>query len=335
MKTYIDNRPTARLRMNATDAGRIFRHGEGPGRCDAGGAREASVVHDSGTYYLFYDGAEPGVGWRACLATSTDLKNWRRHGPILELGEPGRPDSHTAASPWFFRHGDRWHAYYVGCQKTTPAPDCIPHVPYLSCKAEAADLSGPWTKRYDVEIVHPVEGTYYGETASPGFVFEHDGKICQFFSAASGTVTEGRCDIHRTLGLLQADHPDGPWAVSPEPLLPVTEQIENSSLYFEPRNGFWFLFTNHVGIDHRAEFTDAIWVYWSRDPRRWDASQKAVVLDGQNCSWSHACIGMPSVVPIEGRLALFYDAPGSDSISHMGRDIGLAWLELPLQPPNP
>jgi len=33
------------------------------------------------------------------------------------------------------------------------------------------------------------------------------------------------------------------------------------------------------------------------------------------------------------RLALFYDAPGGNSTSHMKRHVGLAWLELPLSPP--
>jgi hypothetical protein len=42
---------------------------------------------------------------------------------------------------------------------------------------------------------------------------------------------------------------------------------------------------------------------------------------------------MPSVLPVGGRLALFYDAPGGDSMSHMGRNIGLAWFDLPLKPP--
>ena len=32
--------------------------------------------------------------------------------------------------------------------------------------------------------------------------------------------------------------------------------------------------------------------------------------------------------------ALFYDAPGGDSTSHMKRDIGLAWLGLPLVTPS-
>lgn len=58
-----------------------------------------------------------------------------------------------------------------------------------------------------------------------------------------------------------------------------------------------------------------------------------MVLDGKNCTWSRKCIGLPSVVKVDRRLAIFYDAPGGDSKSHMKRDVGLAWLNLPLQPP--
>jgi hypothetical protein len=58
-----------------------------------------------------------------------------------------------------------------------------------------------------------------------------------------------------------------------------------------------------------------------------------VVLDGKNCTWSKKCIGMPSVITVGKRLAIFYDGPGGDSTDHMRRDLGLAWLELPLPPP--
>ena len=147
-----------------------------------------------------------------------------------------------------------------------------------------------------------------------------------FFSAS----TPGP-DIKRTLGIARAKNLEGPWLVAAEPIVPPAEQVENSSLYYEPSTRTWFLFTNHIGINEaRQEFTDAVWVYWSRDLNRWDARHKAVVLDGRNCSWSAKCIGMPSVIKAGKRLALLYDAPGRGSISHMGRDIGLAWLDLPL-----
>ena len=84
-------------------------------------------------------------------------------------------------------------------------------------------------------------------------------------------------------------------------------------------------------MNQYGEFTDAIWVYWSKDLEHWDANNKAVVLDGRNCKWSKVCIGMPSVVKFGKQLAVLYDAAGGDSTSHLDRDIGLAWLELPLR----
>jgi hypothetical protein len=74
-------------------------------------------------------------------------------------------------------------------------------------------------------------------------------------------------------------------------------------------------------------------VYWSRDLNHWDARYKAVVLDRKNCKWSKSCIGLPSVVKSGKRLAVLYDAPGDESVSHMQRDVGLAWLNLPLVAP--
>ena len=81
------------------------------------------------------------------------------------------------------------------------------------------------------------------------------------------------------------------------------------------------------------EYTDAVWVYWTKDLNRWNAEHKTVVLDGQNCTWSRKRIGLPAVAKVGHRLAMLYDAPGGDSNSHMRRDVGLAWLDLPLTPP--
>jgi hypothetical protein len=94
------------------------------------------------------------------------------------------------------------------------------------------------------------------------------------------------------------------------------------------------VFTNHIGRDEGNEFTDAIWVYWSKDLNKWDPKNKAVVLDGENCIWSKKCIGLPSVVQVGNKLALFYDAPEDNSTSHMKRHVGLAWLSLPLSIPT-
>jgi hypothetical protein len=161
---YQDGRPSDHLRLEADDQGIIFEHGNGPDDCENLGAREASVVFHDGIFHLFYDRAKGNVGWRACLATSSDLKTWKHYGPILELGNEGAPDSATATAPWFYYEHGLWHSFYLGCRQTTPKPDCVPSPPYLTCKAEATLLTGPWAKRYDVVPISPIPGTYYGET---------------------------------------------------------------------------------------------------------------------------------------------------------------------------
>lgn len=321
-KQYPDGRPVATLRMEAKDQGVVLKHGDGPNQCDILGAREALIFEEKGVYHLFYDGAGP-KGWLACLATSKDLKTWEKKGPVLDFGKPGEMDSATATSPWVYFDGSEWHMFYVASPNASPPPDLVPAFPYLTLKAKSKSLAGPWVKQRDVIPFTTQPGTYYSETASPGYIVKQGDEYLMFFSAS----------MKRTLGIARTKDLNGSWIIDRQPIVSPEEQIENSSLYFEPTNQTWFIFTNHIGLDG-GEYTDAVWVYWSKDLNKWDSKNKAVVLDGQNCSWSKKCIGMPSVIKVGNRLAMFYDAPGGDSVSHMGRDLGLAWLELPLVPPK-
>lgn len=329
VEAYPDGRPQAPLRLESHDTGVVLRHGGGPGDCDIRGAREAIVFEHGGTYYLHYDGAGP-KGWLACLATSNDLLHWEKKGPVLDFGAAGKLDSASAASPWVYFDGEWWHMFYLGTPNVSPAPDFVPSFPYLTMKARSKSPSGPWSKQYDVVPFSTKPGTYYGATASPGQVLKHRDEYLMFFSAS--TPYPG---VKRTLSIARTKDLNGTWTVQPKPIVPPEEQVENSSLYYEPKNKTWFLFTNHIGVNHHGEeYTDAVWVYWSQDLEAWDAMHKAVVLDGKNCTWSKQCLGMPSVVQVGKRLAILYDAPGGESISHMNRDIGLAWLELPIIPPT-
>jgi len=328
---YPDGRPASILRLDATDSGPIIRHGEGPDKCDYLGAREAICFQFHGTYYLHYDGAGP-TGWRACLAVSGDLKRWELKGPVLDLGETGTDDAGTASSPWTVFDGKWWHIFYVGCRTTTAPPNRIPAVPYFTLAARSPRPQGPWTKQRDVVPFRTKPGTYYSDTASPGQIVKQGDEYLMFFSAAAFT-NEPKRRLLRTLGIARTRNLDGPWDVDPQPALPPEHQIENAALYFEKANKAWFLFTNHIGLDTEGEYTESIWVYWSRELNRWDAERRAIVLDRTNCAWSKRCIGMPSVVKVGRRLALFYDASTTTS-GNMGRDVGLAWLNLPLNAPT-
>ncbi len=326
---YLDGRPAAQMRLDAQDQGVVLPYGDGPDRCDYLGARDMWVYEADGRYHLLYDGAGPR-GWRCCHAVSSDLVHWERRGAVLELGEPGRPDSAYAGyGATTFRDG-LWHLYYVGCQQTTPAPDHIPIMPYLNLKAESQSPYGPWRKRYDLTPFKPEPGTYYADACNPGHIVEIGGEYAMFFSAA---VT-GTQDTKRTLGLARTRDLNAPWHPDPEPIVPLHEQVENAAVYHEPENGTWFVFTNHVGMTELGEYRDAVWVYWTTDINGWDPANKAVVIDGDNCTWSKRSIGMAAVAQYGSRLGVLYDGPGGDSIDNVRNSIGLAWLDLPLVPPE-
>lgn len=322
---YPDGRPVAALRMEAKDQGVIFKYGDGPDKCDRLGARDVWVYEAGETYYMHYDGAGP-KGWLCCLAVSTNLVDWTRKGTVLDFGKPDEDDSASASYGVTYFDGKTWHMFYLGTPHASPAPNLVPSFPYLTMKAQSQSPFGPWVKQSEVIPFRTKPGTYYSATASPGQIIKQGDEYLMFFSAATDRPILRTLSVARTLNL------NGPWTIDKAPIVPAAEQVENSSLYFESTNQTWFLFTNHIGLEGH-EYTDAVWVYWTQDLNRWHAADKAVVLDGQNCKWSRKCIGLPSVVQVGRRLALFYDAPGGDSKSHMKRDVGLAWLELPLAPP--
>jgi predicted GH43/DUF377 family glycosyl hydrolase len=329
---YNDGRPSARYRLDAKDDGIVVKHGFAPDSCDYLGARDVWVFKNRGTFYLHYDGAGP-KGWLTCLATSKDLINWELKGKVLDFGETGKEDSRSASYGTVYNDGLKWHMFYLGTPNVTAAPDFIPGFPYLTKKAESTSPTGPWIKRYDIVPFTTKPGTYYSTSASPGFIIKKNNEYRMLFSASTSDP------IKRTLSYARTTNLDKPWTPDPQPFLPLTEQIENSSVYYQRSDNTWFLFTNHVGITNGLEYTDAIWVYWTKDLDSWNPENKAVVLDSANCSWSKHIIGLPSVIKKGNRLAIIYDGNDQKDMplgakSHMKRDIGLAWLALPIQLPG-
>jgi predicted GH43/DUF377 family glycosyl hydrolase len=314
--------------MNAWDEGIVLRHGHAPRQSDIHGARDLWLFKSGKTYFMHYDGAGP-TGWLACLATSQDLRHWKTYGPVLQLGKKGSDDSASASYGTTYFDGKTWQMFYLGTPHVTPYPDLIPTFPYETLKAYSYSPWGKWIKQPNVVPFRPKPNTYYSSTATPGVIFKRRNGYMMFFSAADDHP------IHRTMSIARTKSLNGSWTVDPKPILPPQEQIENNSFYYEPTNKTWFMFVNHVGVEGPGpEYTDAVWVYWTKDLDHWSPAHKAIVLDHTNCKWSRKCIGLPSVMKVGGKLAIMYDSPGGDSKSHMERDIGLCWLKLPLTAPK-
>ena len=318
---------------------------------DGGGVREAVLKQVNGKFILTYDGAAPGEKpdsyWNACEAESDDLIHWRKCGPTLlssglthpEASAEVYPDFCSASSPWDFSDGDRWYRYYLAADHCSPAG--IPSFAYRTMLAVSDHPRGPWKKVCDKpgkegHVCFPLgkPGDWDDETASPGEVIKVEGEQLPYLMFYSGSC---KGETKRSIGLARTDDPSTCdnfrkekghfWVKDALPILPPSEDIENSSLFFEEESGYWYLFTNHIKDN---SYTDAVWVYRTKDIFHWNAADKAIAMDARMSAFAKGAVGMPSVMRIGNKLALLYDGTVDGGIGHLHRHIGLAFLDLPL-----
>ncbi|MFR1517906.1 MAG: hypothetical protein ACLSVG_03885 [Clostridia bacterium] len=324
-------------------------------RWDGGGMREAIVNREGEFYYLSYDGAMPGKTphsyWNACTARSKDLIHWEKRGVSLFASALTHPytdckDFCSASSPWSFREDGIWYRYYLGADHCSA--EGVPAFLYSTMLATAASMEGPWTKKCDQpdcagHVCFPAgePGTWDDVTVSPGEVLRNpkygmapgSKKYMMFYSGSCSGMTQRSIGIARTDDLHATDDyhrkTGNFWIKDRDPILPPSEDIENSSIYFDEERKLYWLFTNHV---YQNSYTDAVWVYWTSDLDRWNPEDKAIVIDRNVSIWAKGAIGMPSVYPTDhGTLAVFYDGVPGEGTGHLDRHIGLAEILLPLK----
>lgn len=345
---YYDLRATAEKRLAAKDYGVILRRT--PGGKDGWGIRNPWLFKADGEFFMHYDAAGDDTVWSGFRAVSRDLVNWEKEGIYITAGNPGDPDSTGGLYGIPFEENGVWYLFYIGTPDTgilgdepnynPKHPYDMPPTRYSTLLAKSDNPRGPWIKQKEIPF-YMKEGTYYSLTASSGCVIKYGGEYMMFFSASAygknpvpgDTYNCEKDTIYRTLSIARAKSPEGPWTVDEKPTFPPAEQIENSYIYYQQSTEQYFLFTNHVGIsdDGKEEYTDAIWVYWTKDPNVWDLQNKAVVIDAKTSSWADLIIGLPGGAEHDGKLALLYDGNTENgSTSHYHRSIGLAYLDLPI-----
>jgi len=102
---------------------------------ERGGLYKPCLFEDGGTYYLFYNAKtktlpkSEGGGWReqTGVATSTDLKTWKRYegNPVLGNGPAGSWDERFASDPCVLKDGGRWLVFYFGLDAKGVARDLL------------------------------------------------------------------------------------------------------------------------------------------------------------------------------------------------------------------
>jgi predicted GH43/DUF377 family glycosyl hydrolase len=102
---------------------------------ESGGLYKPCLLEHQGAYYLFYNAKtknrprEQGGGWQEQIgvATSTDLKTWRRYAqnPIIANGPAGSWDERFASDPCVMLDGKRWVFFYYSLDKKGKARDLL------------------------------------------------------------------------------------------------------------------------------------------------------------------------------------------------------------------
>lgn len=119
------------------------------------------VIHHEGLYYMFYCAGDPDhAKYKLHLATSPDLKSWRRHE-----ANPLVVDGFDARDPMVIRVGKEWVMYYTA----NSTPEGGDHV---VAAVTSTDLLRWGNKR--VVFNFGVSGTYGGPTESPFVVRRGD-----------------------------------------------------------------------------------------------------------------------------------------------------------------
>lgn len=88
----------------------------GPEWFDVGCCMNPHVIRRGDEYLLYYAGADKAGRRRICLAVASvhDVHQWRRLGPLFDLGSPGSFDEFWCVLPCVHRINGRWHLYYTG-----------------------------------------------------------------------------------------------------------------------------------------------------------------------------------------------------------------------------
>ena len=151
-----------------------------------GGLYKPCLVEHRGAYYLFYNAKtknlprEQGGGWReqTGLATSTDLKSWRRYerNPIIPNGPAGSRDERFASDPCVLLDKQRWAFFYYGLDQKGEARDLLALAddPFHPVKVNEILI--------DVGPPGSVDSTY----AHKPSVLCHQGTLYHFYCAVSG-----------------------------------------------------------------------------------------------------------------------------------------------------
>lgn len=159
------------------------------GEWESGGLYKSCLLEHEGTYYMFYNAKTKDEPWveQTGLATSTDLKLWKRHpgNPVLPVGPKGAIDDIFCSDPCVVRCGDVWAMFFYTLGSDGRARDSV---------AFSDDLL-TWHKSNEILIDVGAPGSIDARYAHKPAVFTLDGNLYHYYCAVAPAPEKKMGDV--------------------------------------------------------------------------------------------------------------------------------------------
>lgn len=181
------------------------------------------IIERKGLYYMFYAGENKNVSQAICLATSTDLYDWKRYdkNPVITTGPWGLWDSakwSDCRDPVILQDGNMYYCYYTAARKnpeTGQPENCLG----ISSSADLLSWKDEGFIRVENSLTTPPE--------SP-FVLKRNNLYYLFYTSYKyGTV------------YLTSKNPVKGWTELPVEKMVLMSGISASEIY--EYNGKWYM----------------------------------------------------------------------------------------------
>lgn len=202
-----------------------------PGDFDSHGIDAPFVFRHGDEYLMTYVGFD-GIGYRTGLASSPDLKNWKREGLILDRGAPGSPTEYNIALTWIVRENNlfgegrlkQYDGEYLGIYHAYPGAG-YETGPAVMGLCRSSDLRN-W--RVEEPVFFPQDGAPW-ESAGlyKACLLEHNGLFTMFYNAKD----DGECGYTEQTGFATSTDLKNWSRHAANPVLPVGAPGEFDDLF--------------------------------------------------------------------------------------------------------
>lgn len=239
----------------------------------------ASIIKgDDGLYHLFYSRWPKRLTFYAWLTHSeiahavseSPAGPWEYKETVMTSHGQGNWDAITVHNPKIKKFGDQYYLYYVSTNlgdKSYTEDDLIetakvgyshPNWAILRPNqrtgvAVSNSLDGPWV-RQEHPLIEPSD-PIATLTVNPAVTKGPDGK---YFLVVKGDKPNEKRFI-RDQAMAVSDHPDGPFAILPDPVIDDLDTEDMSIWYDQKRNYFYGVFHAHTFIGMVSSWDGVLW----------------------------------------------------------------------------